>query len=99
MTKQEAIPTVNANKEDALNYFRNHCMVCKSSNECCNCDIGVAIECIEKQIPKKSNIDFFEEDGYRRKDRHCPNCGSYLGGYMICFCNNCGQAIDWSDNE
>ena len=47
MTKQEAIPTVNANKEDALNYFRNHCMVCKSSNECCNCDIGVAIECIE----------------------------------------------------
>lgn len=98
MTKQEVIPTVNANKEDTLNYFRNHCMVCKSSNNCCNCEIGIAIECIEKQIPKKPKGDFHSVPHHR-----CPTCNCAIRLYekdnCDLFCKFCGQAIDWSDNE
>lgn len=63
----------------------------------------MAIEALEKQIPKKP-VD----------NHHCPNCGSGLATEHItqeeykeicraCFnpkyCSECGQAIDWSDEE
>ena len=113
MTKQEAIPTVNANKEDALNYFRNHCMVCKSSNECCNCDIGVAIECIEKQIPKKpiekeSNFpnhlivscpECCHSFGVFIRDDKMSKITTYRSAKFNAWCPSCGNKLDWSDNE
>lgn len=61
----------------------------------------MAIEAIEKQIPKKPNI---EGDGYA--DGHlvydtwiCPNCGkSYEVDYdNYDYCPNCGQHIDASE--
>ena len=73
MTKQEIIPNEDATKEDALNYFRNHCVQCKCSNLCVNCDIGVAVACIEKQIPQKP---IWRWDG-NETIIECPNCGKY----------------------
>ena len=53
----------------------------------------LAIEALEKQIPKKPYKD--RENGVYYKE-HCPCCGRSL------FPNDhhcvCGQAIDWSDN-
>lgn len=53
-----------------------------------------ALELFEKQIPKKPNRGV------------CPSCGSrhiYAATLMKaeCFkyCGDCGQAIDWSDND
>lgn len=55
----------------------------------------LASKALEKQIPQKAIIrptrSFF-------KDERCPNCDSFFIGHHN-FCGECGQAIDWSENE
>lgn len=64
--------------------------------------IGLAIDALEKQIPKKPNR-------YCHL-RLCPVCGSeyitrnlgtykYPKIYPMSYCNNCGQAIDFSEDN
>jgi hypothetical protein len=63
----------------------------------------VAIEALEKQIPKKPDL---EADGYADGQLVydtwiCPCCGEY---YEVDYddydyCPNCGQAIDWSEQN
>lgn len=56
-----------------------------------------AIEALEKQVPKKPIESKYGEQ------ISCPHCSapliyclhSYKGGY----CEECGQAIDWSDAD
>ena len=54
--------------------------------------LTIAIKALEKQIPKKPKID----------DRYvmyiCPCCNDFIKVSHNC-CQNCGQAIDWSDEE
>ena len=55
---------------------------------------------MEKQMPKKPNNDIFDE-------KRCPICleratfQTWKHGYPVTvkmkFCQNCGQAIDWSE--
>ena len=56
--------------------------------------LALAILALEKQIPKKPYKD--NENGVYEKE-HCPSCHRSL------FPNDhhceCGQAIDWSDDE
>ena len=56
--------------------------------------IDTAIEALEKQIPKKP----ITKDG----NKSC-SCGLVVQtGYIrncLYYCDNCGQAIDWSDVE
>ena len=47
-------------------------------------------EALEKQIPKKI-IDY----GYKTRVGFCPDCEAVVTSD---FCDNCGQALDWSDN-
>lgn len=64
----------------------------------------IAIQAIEKQIPKKPD---YEADGYDDKGELiydtwiCPNCEKRYE--VDCdsydYCPNCGQAIDWSDRN
>lgn len=59
---------------------------------------GLAIEALEKQIPKKPVIE---------KDKvifdivcgRCPECDSAVYSKTNLYCHNCGQALDWSDTE
>ena len=60
---------------------------------------GMAIQALEKQIPKKP---IYEGDGYSPDGtfvfdiRICPSCCKrYEVDYD--YCPNCGQKIDWSD--
>ena len=68
--------------------------------------IDVAINALEKQIPKKPR----KTDSYRGVLKRvyayvCPTCGNVcLEKYMnerqnIMFCWDCGQKLDWSDEE
>lgn len=54
--------------------------------------LTTAINALEKQIPKKPKTD----------DRYvmyiCPCCNDFIKVSHNC-CQNCGQAIDWSDEE
>lgn len=64
-----------------------------------------AIMALEKQIPKKPK----ETDAYPHK-LYCPTCywtfyfnkenaDGYRRMHMFTYCPECGQAIDWSDNN
>lgn len=72
----------------------------------------VAINALEKQIPKKPMhgepflwIDTVKVRGrnkeVRKKSyRHiCPCCGKGVAMLSNVFCNHCGQSIDWSDSD
>ena len=57
-------------------------------------EIKIAIEAIEKQIPKKPII--IEETKDYFGHTLCPNCEKVDFGFtQPCFCDRCGQAIDW----
>lgn len=61
--------------------------------------LDMAIEALEKQMPKKPL--------HEHKNYYCPVCRE--DGWMLwddaipndtdSFCGKCGQAIDWSDTE
>ena len=53
-------------------------------------EIKIAIESLEKQIPKKP---YWEYGGC-----HCKSCGLDVLSDE-CFCPLCGQAIDWEVDE
>ena len=60
--------------------------------------VEMAIEALEKQIPKKP-INQSEE--YDRTYGNCPCCGEMVVDYPDDFrvCSNCGQRLDWSEEE
>lgn len=55
---------------------------------------GMAIQALEKQIPKKPK----ERDCIGFDTLACPECKMALYLYEP-YCDNCGQKIDWSDEE
>ena len=55
----------------------------------------LAVEAVEKQIPKKPKK-------YPLADGQCPCCNSvFYSDWKPTenYCHNCGQEIDWSDEE
>ena len=54
----------------------------------------IAIQALEKQIPKKPK----ERDCIGFDTLACPECKMALYLYEP-YCDNCGQAIDWSNEE
>lgn len=81
---------------------------CNSDVGCTGCDVlksqQVLKELIEKQTPKKPNL---EGDGYDDKGQLmydtwiCPNCEEHyeLDYEEYDYCPHCGQRIDWSDEK
>lgn len=58
--------------------------------------LNMAIEALEKQIPKKPIDKTKSTDDYG----YCPNCKTIIDDYSdFKFCSTCGQAIDWSEEE
>ncbi len=67
----------------------------------------VAVKALEKQIPKKPLLRMCGDcqkdcvDCDRYEDR-CPNCNGGLyadSGKLYEYCPNCGQKLDWSEQE
>ena len=59
-------------------------------------EIKIAIEALEKQVPKKAIEKYTDYDG--SEAGLCPFCNEGVDEEMN-FCSYCGQAIDWSDDE
>lgn len=79
--------------QEALKHFKSLKKRYTTQHNGVMCEkVKVAIEAIEKQIPKKPYKD--NENGVYEKE-YCPSCHRSL------FPNDhhciCGQAIDWSD--
>lgn len=67
--------------------------------------LDVAIQALEKQIPKKPIMKQYFED-LEEKYLCCPTCGEILTDRIPAdnktfyfHCMNCGQKLDWSDEE
>ena len=67
---------------------------------------SIAVQALEKQIPKKPRkTDSYRGMLIRVYAYACPTCGNAcLEKYMnerqnTMFCWNCGQKLDWSDEE
>ena len=53
--------------------------------------LDVAIESLNKQLPKKTLLMQFAEPEYM-----CPTCGiKYYRKYEVNHCDDCGQKLDW----
>lgn len=71
-------------------------------------DLRTIKEALEKQIPKKLIVDSRICHYVDYKDYICPCCkkriitkidGNFFVGKKSNHCDNCGQALDWSDNN
>ena len=58
-------------------------------------DFILALNALDKQIPKKVNISLNGTTDWNTKC-HCPNCHSMVSHGK--YCSNCGQALDFSSN-
>ena len=67
--------------------------------------IDMAIEALEKQMPKKPNY-VPDDDTCVYYHWECPECGNYYGnsikkgiralyGNRAAYCSRCGQCLDW----
>ena len=88
MTREEAIDwlkAINATQKDSIH--KSSLLQRKES-------IHIAIEALEKQIPKNTEI----LDKVYDEVRSCPACGKdtvYHGRTF--FCCKCGQALEWGE--
>ena len=56
----------------------------------------LAIEALEKQIPKKPTNFAIDNNGYTIYDCECPSCKqSHRELFPFAFCIHCGQALKW----
>lgn len=82
-------------KEKAIAFLVETKLGCKKlrykqlSNVC-----DISIKAIEKQLPKKPIPDnrYFSNS-------ICPSCKATFMDKSTKYCGNCGQALDWSDEE
>ena len=103
MTENEAIKAI---REKACNdkCTEIHCDdSCMYGND--KCAFDMAIQALEKQIPKKvqgKHISYCVEErkmcGEDTLYGNCPNCGELVSSlWNDENCGDCGQALDWND--
>ena len=62
--------------------------------------VNLALEALEKQVPKKPIIRKTEDYFGYVEYIICPNCEKVDFGYeRPCFCHHCGQALNWEVSE
>lgn len=89
------------NIKKAISHF-NYGVKCDIFQEPVTSYAKMAISALEKQIPKKvNNLEVFSDIGAcvpKTKSGNCPICNNFMIGNHT-YCNDCGQALDWSDTE
>lgn len=96
--------------EEAKALFQEDLKGGKCEDDCPECNAReLAVSALEKQIPKKPK---FYDIKFRQRGLHygqhttiekaydCPNCNCTVWRTdKSKYCDNCGQALDWSDTE
>lgn len=90
----------NEEARDKLICFLAECSVWCRKNRLTEI-FETAIKALEKQIPKEPiNITYNYQSVLSYpyvKYWNCPNCHIQHSDEIALFCDNCGQAIDWSE--
>ena len=93
------IRKLNLDAEQALWFFKEELKDGKCDNDCLQCNsMEIAIKALEKQIPKKPLHKELINCGFAW-EWTCPNCRIVKVTTEKTFCDDCGQALDWSDTE
>lgn len=74
--------------QEAIKYLEQHGYISDDVKDMC-------IEALKKQIPKNPIPD----NRYLVGNRMCPSCKAVFMYKSTKYCGNCGQALDWSDEE
>ena len=82
MTEIEAIKAIKSNRPTSGYIILNEAL-------------GMAINALEKQIPKQITRDISKEEE-NRAYYFCPICCKWLTK-MTNYCCKCGQKLDWSE--
>lgn len=92
MNEQGAIKDIRENictgKGSSI-FCRDECMYGKRG-----CAYQLAMQALEKQIPKKVNKE--TKDSYGNVIPRCPSCSKM---FVEDYCSKCGQKIDWTVEE
>lgn len=105
MTYEEAIEDKEL-LEDAINHFKSlQKRYTREHNGKMCTKVAVALESMEKQIPKKPIRQHEKYQRWYNDKFFCPSCGESaetdcgdpFANYGLDWCNHCGQAIDWSE--
>ena len=109
MTYEEVLNIIKNERECVK---RQNGSFCDNQKDCKNCDLvipnecvievyDITIEAIKKQIQMNP-----ENHSGRYTDNLCPLCGKRIKSGQgsssrerTNWCNHCGQAIDWSEEE
>ena len=105
MTVEEAIKIVTNEKDCFVRTLKNECPTgwCEECEfkviELDTLDVGealnMAIEALEKQIPKERNI---KQTEIGNRYSTCSKCGKFLNPYemmdILFYCPNCGQRLE-----
>lgn len=107
MTNEEAIERIKKNIccEENEKKKKQFCLNdCEYGIECCS--ISLAIQALEKQIPKKVIRKHTKYKPHQTDTFNCPACNSEnviiednASYTIINYCNDCGQRLDWSEND
>ena len=84
MKLKEAISCLKADKK----YLKDH-------NICDGKEIGIAIDALEKQIPKKPIMVKDTAETYYI----CSECEMEVDKFDDNYCSDCGQKLDWSSEK
>lgn len=81
--------------EEAINVFKGFKFTPREMKA-----VAMGIEALEKQMPKKANIDIgYDTEGNAWNNWRCPCCRKnyLLDDEEYNYCPQCGQKIDWSE--
>ena len=96
MTNEEAVKAIKSMYRVRVEYDADEHMYVEATDKTKSA-LDMAVNALEKQIPKKPMHDFSFYDIAK-----CPCCGGYIwmdGTTKYPFCWHCGQAIDWSEDN
>lgn len=92
MTSEEAIRLLRRSDCDGCKYM----IACtRAEDSHCHKASEMGAKALEKQIPMKAIPNLWDEW------MECPMCGGVVetGDYRCDFCPDCGQCIDWSEDD
>ena len=95
MTENEAIEEFKERLELIEKCYRGE-------NEDYKQALELGVKALEKQIPKKPIVEYKNTNDYITEiEWKCPICRTNYIELVPCgeWCNNCGNRIDWSDEE